>query len=81
VFIGFFAPADMRIIIGRFEWWFKQCDESNLNRGAAVLDFRQRAIKERAAHWRVGDVPQLRFPAVLLNKFAICAASFMVRRG
>jgi hypothetical protein len=61
VFIGFFAPADMRIIIGRFEWWFKQCDESNLKRAPQVADSRQRAIKQRAAVSLVGDVPQLRF--------------------
>jgi hypothetical protein len=27
--------ADVPIIIRRFEWWFKQCDESNLNCFAA----------------------------------------------
>jgi uncharacterized protein (DUF2147 family) len=51
----------MRIIIGRFEWWFKQCDESNLNRAPPVLQFRQRAIKERPALSLVDDLPQLRF--------------------
>src|SRR5271169_4338196 len=61
VFTGFFAPADMRIIIGRFEWWFKQCDESNLNRGQLARDFRQYVIKERTALWLVDRRSQLRF--------------------
>jgi uncharacterized protein (DUF2147 family) len=51
----------MRIIIGRFEWWFKQCDESNVNRGVRSLRFRQRVIKERRARWFVDELPQLRF--------------------
>jgi hypothetical protein len=56
-----FSPADAQIIVGRFEWWFKQCDEWNLNRrsrdprhfGNAVLSnavpLARGASQERAA--------------------------------
>jgi hypothetical protein len=67
VFIGFFAPADMRIIIGRFEWWFKQCDESNLNRSQLARDFRQHVIKERTALWLVTAGHNCGFTATLLD--------------
>jgi hypothetical protein len=71
----------MRIIIGRFEWWFKQCDESNVNRAVRSLRFRQRVIKERRARWFVDELPQLRFSPALLNNYVIAGVSFMVRRA
>jgi uncharacterized protein (DUF2147 family) len=58
----------MRIIIGRFEWWFKQCDESILNRAVQSLQFWQYAIKKRGVAWRAGTTPQARFSRGFIGK-------------
>jgi uncharacterized protein (DUF2147 family) len=38
--------ADLPIIVRRFEWWFKQCDESNLNCAPRFRRFRQRFVSQ-----------------------------------
>jgi hypothetical protein len=49
VFIGFLPQPMCGSSFGKFEWWFKQCDESILNRGAQARRFWQQAIKEGGA--------------------------------
>jgi hypothetical protein len=45
VLAGFSFPAGAPIIVRRFEWWFKQCDESKLNRAVGTARSRQRRVK------------------------------------
>jgi G:T-mismatch repair DNA endonuclease (very short patch repair protein) len=53
------------MIIGKFEWWFKQCDERNLNRDTRSLS----SSPTRA--WRISTVatakskPKITFTAGL----------------
>src|SRR5271154_942992 len=47
----------MAIIIGRFERWFKQCDESILNCGSRSVHFWQRFVRQLGNGHRLNYVP------------------------
>jgi hypothetical protein len=67
VFIGFLPQPMCGSSFGKFEWWFKQCDESILNRGAQARRFWQQAIKEGGAAEVLKRWHNCGFPATLLN--------------
>jgi len=47
------SPDGIAIIVRRFEWWFKQRDESKLNSPRAIARNRKRRIKQGRAEPRI----------------------------
>jgi hypothetical protein len=47
------SPDGIAIIVRRFEWWFKQRDESKLNSPRAIARNKKRRIKQRRAEPRI----------------------------
>jgi hypothetical protein len=43
------SPDGIAIIVRRFEWWFKQRDESKLNSPGTIARNKKRRIKQRQA--------------------------------
>jgi hypothetical protein len=59
-FAGRISSGGIAIIVRRFEWWFKQRDESKLNRQGAIASDKKRCIKQP----RRGPAILLRFRAI-----------------